>query len=234
MNPVTRRKALQMLGVVAVVGLIPRGSGGDSTPDSSPEGLSSDMLIIVDVYEDNVIHAIFPDGTETSGQDAYEAKIRELDQQGIIDTEVELEFGARLSQMLDTDLGNNTTAVTKDAVFQFNEYTLSTGYNWGSVAGCIRRDTHYVAVRLNYGRRSTFSQIFDLHIASWTDGGWRCFGFYESVHKKIDWCNCNTPGLDQIRDAIYNAATNSGVGDSMSLVIAVAAAPFVLSSVLAL
>src|SRR5687767_2202508 len=85
MTLVTRRRVLQMVGVVAATGLT-HWTGGDSSPDSLPiaEGLSSAMIIMVDVDEDNVIHAIFPDGTETSGQDAYEAKISELDQQGII------------------------------------------------------------------------------------------------------------------------------------------------------
>lgn len=196
MGLVNRRDVLKMIGLLAAVG-ISGCDGGEHTADSpqttaGPEATAStrNAMISVDIDHTGQIYAVFPDGTEAHGQDAYEAAVAQLAQQMQLE-EVEIEFGDNLAQQLTEEIAASDTSFQDQSALRFEPkrflgFTLTGGPNRRHVNGCINRYTNYFAIRLNYGDQSqgNYRPLFDFHFAKWiNERGQSCTGVYESVWK---------------------------------------------------
>ncbi len=210
----------------------------ESAQSGAIESEGQPFVIFTDLDENGSWYAQLPDGTEYRDQADYRSDIPEITATAISQGyEVKLYFGESLSEQIDMSLEMSeiTSALseTEDGIssvpqalsvgFGYN-LTFASGYTY--ISGCVKSNGYRIAIHLN--RYS--SQIFDLHLATYSKNGYRCFGAYESVYKYINWCTCSPVSYDQVKNAIYQVAIAAGIASGVALVIAEISAPIAIGA----
>lgn len=195
--------------------------------------------INIDLDAEDRFTATLPDNTTFTDQTAYEQNIPIVISRALQEGHrINIIFGKNITHNLDAVLSKENSDIPAQQQDRVNintqsfglyvgwGYNLTSGSGYHYVSGCIKTNAYRVAIRLN--RYST--QVFDIHLATYTKNGFRCFGAYESVHKYINWCTCSPVSYSQVKDIIRKAAIAAGISATIATVIATAATPIVFAT----
>jgi hypothetical protein len=159
----------------------------------------------------NSIHAVFPNGEETSDWQTYAQLVSKLS------------MPAGVTLELQTTESAPAGISPEDVRLQAFGYQLRLAAETGPfIGGCIRQ-YNVPHINITLTRLGQQQPLFNAHLAAWKQGGSLCFGLYESVSR---FCisSCGST-LARITAAIAAALIAVGITSAVANVIASVIAP---------
>ncbi len=194
--------------------------------------------ITIDQTDDGQFSAKLPDGTEYNDLETYQREIQRIvAEQTAKGYQVQINLGASIGKKLDESFGELSTAETTGTIgdigfknsalrIPFTDYNITTAKGKTYVSGCVHRNAYRVALHLNKGKPG--QQVFDVHVAAYTENWKPCFGVYESV-SNWTWCSCDKDSWQRVWTAIKNAAIAAGISAGIAEIIASIGLPVVVA-----
>ena len=155
-----------------------------------------------------------PDGTEVSGEDAYDAAI--APQVGPIETMPPMALTVTTSSKADAGVKGGLT---------FGKFHISIQIDSSYLEGCVNRGfTHLMVIVEN---DSMPADMIELHLLAWFEGGKPCFAVMNTGFIGYGWCYklCVSNTKSGVKLGVKDGLISAGVSTAAAAIIAIVVTP---------
>jgi|GEM_PF-2504307 len=169
--------------------------------------------VAVSVDDNADFTATLPDGTEVSGEDAYNAAI--ANQVGPLETMQPLALSVAMANKADGGVKGLT----------FGKFHIGIQVDSTYLAGCVNRSFLHLKVMVTNDNMP--ANMIELHLLAWFESGKPCFAVMNTGFVGYGWCYkaCVTNTKDGLKLGIKNGLVSAGVSTAVAALAAVLITP---------